>query len=147
MKAINPTGTCILFLGLALASAAARAQEVVVVANEGVPISHISSAELRDMFNGVHSGFGNGARIVPVLLKGGPAHEVFLSHLIGESSDQFRTRWRKATFTGQGSMPKEFSSEAALLEYVAATPGAIGYVSALPGDKYVKVLIVSKSTR
>jgi ABC-type phosphate transport system substrate-binding protein len=82
-----------------------------------------------------------------VILKGGPAHEVFLSHHIGENPDEFRTRWRKAVFTGQGAMPKEFNSERALLEYVAATPGAIGYVSRVTADNPVKVLTVWKGAR
>jgi ABC-type phosphate transport system substrate-binding protein len=146
MKAIHQTCGCLLLVALALASAAG-AQEVVVVANPGVSISQISSTDLRDIFTGVRSRFGNGARAVPVLLKGGPAHEVFLSHHIGESSDEFRTGWRKALFTGQGSMPKEFNSEAAVLAYVAATPGAIAYVSRLTADNPVKVLTISKGTR
>ena len=45
-------------------------------------------------------------------------------------------------FTGQGSMPKEFGSEADLLDYVEATPGAIGYVSRVNEKNSVKVLRV-----
>jgi hypothetical protein len=51
-----------------------------------------------------------------VTLKGGPVNEVFLHHHIRDNPEEFRTRWRKAVFTGQGSMPKEFGSEAALLD-------------------------------
>jgi hypothetical protein len=42
-------------------------------------------------------------------------------------------------------MPKEFNSEGALLEYVAQTPGAIGYVSRVSegGSVTVRVLTVS----
>jgi hypothetical protein len=39
-------------------------------------------------------------------------------------------------------MPKEFASESDLLAYVAATRGAIGYVSRVSNDSDVKVLIV-----
>ena len=53
-------------------------------------------------------------------------------------------RWRKAVFTGQGAMLKELSSESALLDYVAATPGAIGYVSRVSSPDSVKVLTVVK---
>jgi hypothetical protein len=41
-------------------------------------------------------------------------------------------------------MLKEFGTEAALLDYVAATPGAIGYVSRVPDSDSVKVLTVLK---
>jgi hypothetical protein len=63
---------------------------------------------------------------------------------IGESPDQFRVGWQKAVFTGQGAMPKTFDSEAALIEYVAATPGALGYVSRILPQDNVKTLIPFK---
>jgi ABC-type phosphate transport system substrate-binding protein len=122
--------------------AAANAQDVVVVANMGVSISQIDSLQLREIFTGVRSRFKDGSRAIPVVLKGGPAHEVFLHHYVGQEPDQFRILWRKAVFTGQGAMLKEFPSEAALLDYVAETPGAIGYVSRVIPKDSVKVLAV-----
>lgn len=119
-----------------------RAQDVTIVINRGSSVSQITEAQLRDIFTGTRSRFDDGGRAIPVLLKGGPAHEVFLHRHIRETPDEFRARWRKAVFTGQGSMPKEFASEAALLEYVAVTPGAIGYVSRLKNPDAVKVLAV-----
>lgn len=121
----------------------AQAQDIVMVANETVAISEISDSELRDLFTGSQTRFRNGSRAVPVIIKGGPAHEVFLRKHIGHTSDSFRTFWRKAVFTGQGAAPKEFSSEEAVLEYIAATPGAIGYVSHLRAAERVKVVTIS----
>jgi hypothetical protein len=79
-------------------------------------------------------------------LKGGAVHEVFLKNHVGERPEDFRAQWRKAVFTGQGAMPKVCDSESALIEYVAATPGAIGYASRiLPQDlDKVKLLIALK---
>jgi hypothetical protein len=114
------------------------------VANKGVSISQITSTQVRELFTGVHSRFSDGSRAVPVTLKGGPAHEVFLRNYVGEDPAEFRVRWRKAVFTGQGAMLKELSSESALLDYVAATPGAIGYVSRVSSPDSVKVLTVVK---
>jgi hypothetical protein len=68
------------------------------------------------------------------------AHEVFLKNHVGESPEEFRTQWRKEIFTGQGSMPKAFDSESDLIEYVAATPGAVGYVSRVSSQDRVKSL-------
>ena len=56
-------------------------------------------------------------------------------------SDSFRAQWRKAVFTGQGAAPRS-TSEAALLQYVAVTAGAMGYVSHLGTGEKVKVLLV-----
>jgi ABC-type phosphate transport system substrate-binding protein len=41
-------------------------------------------------------------------------------------------------------MPKTCDSEAALIEYVAATPGAIGYVSRISPQDNVKTLVPYK---
>ncbi len=147
MKQTGKTCGCVLGLGLILVCTGARAQDVMVVANKGMSASQISSSELRDIFTGVRSRLGDGTRAVPVILKGGPAHEVFLNNYIGESPDEFRTRWRKAVFTGQGAMLKEFASEAALLDYVAATPNSLGYVSRVSREDGVKVLTVWKNSR
>lgn len=125
-------------------SARLWAQDVTIVANNGVPAFQITQAQLHDIFTGTRSRFGDGSRAVPVVLKGGPVHEVFLRKHVGESLDQFRTRWQKVVFTGEGAMLKEFASEASLLEYVAATPGAIGYVSRMPDGSRVKVLQITQ---
>ncbi len=100
-----------------------------MVGNNGVRIPAITAADLRSIFQGEKTRFADGSHAVPVMLKGGPAHEVFLRHHLDESPEEFRAQWRKAVFTGQGSMPKSFDSETALIDYVAATPGALGYVS------------------
>lgn len=144
---MSKTRLLILLFGLIDSWSAARAQDVVVVANKRVQISQISSDDLRDIFIGVKSRFRDGSYAVPVTLKGGPAHEVFLQHHIGESPDVFREAWRKAVFTGQGAMPRAFDSEAALLEFVAATPGAVGYVSKLSPQDTVKSLTVFSTSK
>ena len=130
-------------LGILLVPHMAHAQEILIVTHRATPVSEISREQLRDIFTGVRTRFGDGSRALPVLLKGGPVHEVFLSRIVGDNPDEFRVRWRRAVFTGQGAMPKEFQSEAALLDYVATTPGAIGYVSRVPEPTAVKVLAVS----
>ncbi len=130
-------------LGILLGAGMGHAQEIMIVANPAAPVSEISRDQLRDIFIGARTRFGNGSRAVPVLLKGGPVHEVFLSRIVGDNPDEFRVRWRRAVFTGQGAMPKEFLSEAAVLDYVATTPGAIGYVSRVPDANLVKVLMIS----
>ncbi len=63
---------------------------------------------------------------------------------MGESPDEFRAQWRKAVFTGQGAMPKTFDSESALIDYVAATLGALGYASRVLQTDKVKSLVLRK---
>jgi hypothetical protein len=141
---MRKTRCLILLLAFIGCGSAASAQDVVLIANKSVQITEIRDADLRALFTGEKTRFANGSHAVPVTLKGGPAHEVFLRNHLGESPDQFRAQWQKAVFTGQGAMPIAFASESALLQYVAATPGAVGYVSRIsPGDN-VKSITLSK---
>jgi hypothetical protein len=141
---MRKTRWLILLLGFIGCWSEASAQDVVLVANKGVQISEIRAADLRAIFMGAKTRFADGSHAVPVTLKGGPAHEVFLKNHVGESPDEFRAQWRKAVFTGQGAMPKAFDSESALIEYVAATPGALGYVSRISSPDKVKCLAAVK---
>jgi ABC-type phosphate transport system substrate-binding protein len=116
----------------------------VLVANKGLKISEITNRDLRAIFLGTKTRFSDGSHAVPVTLKGGPAHEVFLKNYVGENPEEFRSQWRKVVFTGQGAMPKAFDSESALIEYVADTPGAVGYVSRISQQDRVKLLAAVK---
>jgi hypothetical protein len=135
---------CLMLLLLALGSwSVAGAQDVVLVANKSVKISEITDADLRAIFMGTKTRFADGSHAVPVTLKGGPAHEAFLKHNVGEEPEEFRLQWRKVVFTGQGAMPMAFDSELALIGYVAATPGALGYASRISSQDRDRVKLVA----
>jgi hypothetical protein len=139
MKKIILTALLPCFL---LVCAFAQAQEtVVIIANKSVKSSDVSAADLKDVFNGDKNSFSDGSHVVPVTLKEGPVHEAFLKKYVGKTDSAFRAAWRSLVFSGQGSMPKTFDTEAALTDYVAATPGAVGYVGKAPPDT-VKQLTV-----
>jgi hypothetical protein len=144
MRITNKTRWLILLAGLLGCASAAAAQDVVLVANKSVQISQIRAADLRAIFVGAKTRFADGSHAVPVILKGGAVHEVFLKKHIGEDAEAFRAQWRKEVFTGEGAMPKICDSEAALLEYVAATPGAVGYVSRFTPQDHVKAISTIK---
>jgi ABC-type phosphate transport system substrate-binding protein len=141
---VSKTRWLIPLLGFVSCCSLARAQDVVLVVNQGVQISEIRDADLRAIFTGEKTRFADGSHAVPVTLKGGAVHEVFLRNHLGESPDEFRAEWRKAVFTGQGAMPRAFASEAALIEYVAATPGALGYVSRISPQDNVRSVTTIK---
>jgi ABC-type phosphate transport system substrate-binding protein len=142
MRAVSQIRWVIVLLGFMSWGAPARAQDVVIVANKALQISTITDADLRAIFTGAKTRFADGSHAVPVILNGGAVHEVFLKKHVGQNAEDFRAQWRKKVFTGEGAMPKSFDSEAALLEYVAATPGAVGYVSRPPEQDNVKQLVV-----
>jgi len=118
----------------------AKAQ--VVVANSSVKISEISKADLHDIFIGASNAYKDGSHAVPVTLQKGPVQEKFLKDRLGMSEMQFGREWRKLIFAGQALMPRSFETEAALVEYIASVPGAIGYVGTTSDVKKVKILAV-----
>jgi ABC-type phosphate transport system substrate-binding protein len=130
-----------LFFCLFLGCSVAKSQEVIVIANKSVKSSGVSASDLKDVYSGDKTSLSDGSHVVPATLKGGPVHEAFLKKYVGKGDAAFRAGWRSLVFAGSASMPKTFDSESALIEYVAATPGAIGYVGKDPGDTVRKLAV------
>jgi ABC-type phosphate transport system substrate-binding protein len=126
-------------LTAALVSTCAHSQ--MVIANPSLKASDVSKSDLRDVFTGASASL-DGSHVVPVLLKQGPAHEAFLAAYVGKSDSALAATWRSLVFSGQGSMPKSVDSDAAMVEYVAKTPGAVGYIGKTAPHEGVKVLAV-----
>lgn len=130
-------------LALALgATAAARAADIKIIANASVGASAVSAEELKGVFLDTKSSLSDGSHVEPVLLKAGALHEAFLKDYVGKSESALETYYRSLVFTGKGSMPKSFASEAEVVAYVEKTKGAVGYVSAGTATGGVKVLEV-----
>ncbi len=107
----------------------AIATDVKVIANASVKADIISAPELRRIFLQQSSSLDNGTRVEPVIEKDGPVHKAFLQEYVGRTQEDLQTYYRALVFTGRGSMPKVLGSDAEVVAYVAATRGAIGYVS------------------
>jgi len=135
----------LLFLSLfALASVvlSSRAQaQAIVIANPSVKATDVSKGDLKDVFTGASSSLGGG-HVIPVLLKDGPVSDEFLTAYIGKSDAAFRATWRNLVFSGQATMPKSLDGDAAVVEFVAHNPGAIGYIGKATPHEGVKVLAV-----
>jgi ABC-type phosphate transport system substrate-binding protein len=118
----------------------AKAQ-VIVIANPSVKAAEVSKNDLKDVFTGASTSLG-GSSVVPILLKAGTAHEEFLQAYIGKNDAAYRAGWRSLVFSGQATMPKSLDGDAAVVEFVAHNPGAIGYISKASPHEGVKVLTV-----
>jgi hypothetical protein len=119
----------------------AAAADLKIIANPGVTAASVSSDELKAVFLATKTSLGDG-HVEPVLAKGGAAHEAFLKAYIGKTEAALETYYRSLVFTGKGSMPKAFASDAEVAAYVAKTKGAVGYVSAGASPAGVKTLEV-----
>jgi hypothetical protein len=99
----------------------ARADDLIIIANNSVKAVAISQNEVRDGFLGDANSLA-GSRVVPVVLQKGPVYDSFLQ-LVGKSESLFEATWRQQVFTGKAAMPHACGSEDALIAFVGATPG------------------------
>ena len=131
----------VMFVWLALA-ASARGADIKIIANASVGATSVSAQELKGVFLGTKSSLSDGSHVEPVLLKSGAVHEAFLKDYVGKSDAALETYYRSLVFTGKGSMPKSFATEAEVVAYVEKTKGAIGYVGTATATASAKVLEV-----
>lgn len=111
-------------------AAKVTAAEVAVIAHRSVPVAEISPSELLDVYTGDIKEWSNGEQIIVTDLK--PKNDVKTAFydFIGKTSSRMKSIWMKNMLSGEGQPPQAFDSEEELLEKVATTPGAIGYIDA-----------------
>jgi hypothetical protein len=81
-----------------------------------------------------------GTRIVPVNLPAGhPLREAFSMAVLGRRSQDLQSYWNEQYFHGIRP-PNVVDSEEAMLRFVAATDGALGYVQDCRVDERVRVI-------
>lgn len=134
---------CLLALPIPGLAPFAAAQEVKVVVHPDVSGSTLTQEEIRRIFLGKSTQWDrNNQKIHFIVLEGGDAHETFIRRFIGKTPSQFRNYWRMMVFTGKGRAPKSLGSPGEVVDYVANTAGAIGYVPPETDTKDVGVISV-----
>jgi len=120
----------VIFLMLVMLCLASRTSfaEVLIIANKNVSEDSISKVEVKNIFLGKTVKWADKSNISFVILKNG-IHKDFLKEYIKRSSSQYKNYWKKMVFTGKGSQPRAFETEKELIQYVAETDGAVGYIS------------------
>ena len=114
--------------------------DVLVIANSSVEVDSVSSKFLKKVYLGKSKKWEDGEKLVPVSLKKGEVHTNFIKEVVKKSISQFNTYWKKKIFTGKGTPPKSFDTEAELVKYIKNTPGSLGYISSTTPHDGVKVL-------
>ena len=121
---------------------AAANDDLVIIANPGLDDNSIEQKDLQRIYLGKQTRWEDNTSIVPVMLKTGPLHDEFIEGYLERSVQRFVTYWRQMVFTGKGVPPKSFASESDLVDFVAHTPGSVGFASAEANVSGVKVLAV-----
>lgn len=118
------------------------AQDYVVIVNPANSITEVDGSMLKRLYSGRAKEL-NGAAVVPVnQVYTNPITSNFLSSIVGKSTEEYKEYWVAQQIKGLGSAPMIQPNDAAVINIVAAIPGAIGYIAAGSATGAVKVIPV-----
>jgi ABC-type phosphate transport system substrate-binding protein len=101
-----------------------------VVVNANNPANALNARELSRIFRKEVTRWADGSAAAPVdQRQDSPTRAAFSVGVHGRSPAIIAEFWRQQIFSGRSIPPVEKSSDAEVLEFVRATPGAVGYVS------------------
>jgi phosphate transport system substrate-binding protein len=133
-----------LFVRSCVCSAANEPGELAVVVNKSISLETVSSSDLRLMILGEKSKWPDGKAVVAVESSPESAEKALQLKAVLKMTDAALKRYyMQAAFTGKDiAAPRAVASSAALKQFVAHTPGAIGCILASEADDSIKVLKV-----
>jgi hypothetical protein len=137
-----------LFFGLfaigAYLTAEAQRAEIKIIVNPNVEAAEISRDDLNRIFLMTKTSLLGASHLEPVLEKAGPVCDQFLKEYMGRTNSALMIYYRSLMFSGKALIPKSFKSDSEVIEYVAKTKGAIGYVASSADVAAVKTLKVTE---
>jgi len=120
---------------------AAASDEIIIIIARDAPDYSINRVMLRDIYLKKIFLDDNGHTFVPVNLP--PENPLRLSlaeTLFNKSAQQLQDYWNQRYFQGVAP-PHVLRSQEAMVQFVAKTPGAIGYIAACHLDERVKEVL------
>lgn len=120
-----------LVLAVTILGSASPAETFTVVVHPESRIASVSRAELSKIFLGRLRTWSDGTSVLPVdQLPERRVRARFSRQIHGRSVVTVEVYWKRMIFSGRGVPPDEVDDDRQVLEYVAARPGAVGYVAA-----------------
>lgn len=118
--------------------------EFLVIVNASNPLREVSRDQIAAYFLRRRSTWPNGTGVDPVdLPPDSRARSAFSREVLRRSPGDVSAYWVQEIFAGRSEPPLIKNSDAAVISYVSAVPGAIGYVQTTPGVPGVHVLVVT----
>lgn len=144
MKQTRRTAVGLFALALILGPRPAPAQFAVdyqVIVNSANPTPSLTHDQLRKIFLKKMVKWDSGTPIVPVdQLANSPVRAVFTKIVHEKTVAAISSYWQQQIFAGRDVPPAEKSGDAAVVAFVKANPGAIGYVTGGTSGDGIKVL-------
>jgi ABC-type phosphate transport system substrate-binding protein len=131
MRHIISVLTLLALLGQPTLLAAQSAPAFKVIVHAKNPVTSLSRGELAKIFLKKTTSWSGDGAIAPVdqAVSSG-AREAFSRSVHGKGAKAIKQYWNQQIYSGRAVPPPELSSDAKVIAFVAANPGAIGYVSA-----------------
>ena len=135
---VMKNGLFILVAGLT--SLLCNAETAVIVSSSNANAS-VNTASISKIFLGKSKSFPDGSQATPIDHNDGtPTREAFNDKVLGKSASQLKSYWSRLIFTGKGTPPKQYASDAEVKAAVSSDPSLIGYIDASAVDDTVKVV-------
>jgi ABC-type phosphate transport system substrate-binding protein len=135
------TAPLVALLALPLAAVAG----VVVVVNPKSGVERLSRDDVINIFMGRYRKLPSGQAAIPVDLPAAESVKAEFYHLlVGKDMDQIAAYWSRLVFTGRTAPPRQAESVENLIAYIAANPGAVGYLDSSDVDRRMKVVLELK---
>ena len=116
---------CATLLGLPWPACA----ELVVIVNPQSGVDQLTRSQVINIFLGNHREFPNGLRARPFdLPTGNPDKELFYRGLVNRDLNQMAAYWSRLVFAGSTSPPVQAGDTQEVIQAVATSRNAIGYV-------------------
>ena len=134
----------LLIIGTAIAlSSPVYAKEIAIIVGKNHPLTHVSAAELADIYLGNKEVAGK-VRLKPIDQRDGQEiHSAFLKKVLRMSHDDYVEYWNHRLFREGGTPPILKGDSTEVIRSVEEKEGAIGYVWASEGrdDDNVRILL------
>ncbi len=142
MKQQKPRLIIWLLALLSLGMAAASQAEVVVIGHPAIGADSLTAKEAARIWLGKAKTLpGGGKPHVVDQQPGSAVRNAFYGKAVKKTESQLKSYWAKVVFTGKGAPPKALADDAAVKQWVASTPGGLGYIDGGAVDDSVKVLL------
>ena len=129
---------------ITLAAASPAADDFQVIVNASSAVAEVERAEVARFFLRQSLKWSDGQVVLPVDQSSrSPVRDAFSRAVLKQPLPAVDTYWQRQIASGRAIPPPVKTSDAEILAYVAATPGAIGYVAGslnlTPGVKLLRL--------
>ncbi|MBU0996043.1 MAG: hypothetical protein KJ737_26405 [Proteobacteria bacterium] len=112
-----------------------RCQEPVFIGSPDIFESTLTKNDIKDIFMGKKKKWAGGKAITLTVNDQADLQKNFTKAYLRKTPAQFINFWKYQIFVGNGNLPKFFTDENQLIDYIEKSEGAIGYISTEPSKE------------